>query len=75
MNAKSNATPALFAPGDRAPVGNTLRCKGWIQEAALRMLLNNLDPDVAERPDDLIVYGGRAKRPVTGRLLIKFKGR
>ncbi|NBW42676.1 MAG: urocanate hydratase, partial [Sphingobacteriia bacterium] len=61
MNAKSNATPALFAPGDRAPVGNTLRCKGWIQEAALRMLLNNLDPDVAERPDDLIVYGGRGK--------------
>ena len=61
MNAKSNSTPALFAPGDRAPVGNTLRCKGWVQEAALRMLLNNLDPDVAERPDDLIVYGGRGK--------------
>ncbi|MFN4765477.1 MAG: urocanate hydratase [Bacteroidota bacterium] len=61
MNSKSNSTPALFAPGDRAPVGNTLRCKGWVQEAALRMLLNNLDPDVAERPDDLIVYGGRGK--------------
>ena len=61
MNVKSNTTPVLFAPGDSAPVRNTLRCKGWIQEAALRMLLNNLDPDVAERPDDLIVYGGRGK--------------
>ncbi|KIC91916.1 urocanate hydratase [Flavihumibacter sp. ZG627] len=38
-----------------------MSCKGWIQEAALRMLLNNLDPEVAERPDDLIVYGGRGK--------------
>ncbi len=45
----------------KTPVGNTLSCKGWIQEAALRMLLNNLDPVVAERPDDLIVYGGRGK--------------
>jgi len=45
----------------KTPTGNTLSCKGWIQEAALRMLLNNLDPDVAERPDDLIVYGGRGK--------------
>ena len=45
----------------KTPVGNTLSCKGWVQEAALRMLLNNLDPDVAERPDDLIVYGGRGK--------------
>ena len=43
------------------PTGTTLNCKGWIQEAALRMLLNNLNPDVAERPDDLIVYGGRGK--------------
>jgi urocanate hydratase len=43
------------------PTGNQLTCKGWIQEAALRMLLNNLDPEVAERPDDLIVYGGRGK--------------
>jgi urocanate hydratase len=43
------------------PTGTTLSCKGWIQEAALRMLLNNLDPNVAERPDDLIVYGGRGK--------------
>ncbi len=43
------------------PVGSTLNCKGWVQEAALRMLLNNLNPEVAERPDDLIVYGGRGK--------------
>ena len=45
----------------KTPVGSQLSCKGWIQEAALRMLLNNLDPEVAERPDDLIVYGGRGK--------------
>jgi urocanate hydratase len=45
----------------RTPIGTTLNCKGWIQEAALRMLLNNLDPAVAERPEDLIVYGGRGK--------------
>src|SRR3989337_3909667 len=45
----------------KAPTGSKLSCKGWIQEAALRMLMNNLDPDVAERPEDLIVYGGRGK--------------
>jgi urocanate hydratase len=45
----------------KTPTGTKLTCKGWIQEAALRMLLNNLDPDVAERPDELIVYGGRGK--------------
>src|SRR5438309_9856012 len=45
----------------KTPVGNKISCKGWIQEAALRMLHNNLDPDVAERPDDLIVYGGSGK--------------
>ena len=45
----------------QTPTGNTLTCKGWVQEAALRMLLNNLDPDVAERPEELIVYGGRGK--------------
>ncbi|MBK6826264.1 MAG: urocanate hydratase [Chitinophagaceae bacterium] len=45
----------------KTPTGSTLSCKGWIQEAALRMLLNNLDPEVAERPADLIVYGGRGK--------------
>jgi len=45
----------------KTPTGSQLTCKGWVQEAALRMLLNNLDPAVAERPDDLIVYGGRGK--------------
>ena len=45
----------------KTPTGNNLTCKGWIQEAALRMLLNNLDPEVAERPEELIVYGGRGK--------------
>src|SRR5437867_9966345 len=45
----------------RAPRGTALTCKGWPQEAAMRMLMNNLDPDVAERPDDLIVYGGSGK--------------
>ena len=45
----------------RADRGNKLTCKGWIQEAALRMLMNNLDPEVAEDPDNLIVYGGRGK--------------
>ncbi len=45
----------------RAARGNALSCKGWVQEAALRMLMNNLDPEVAERPHDLVVYGGRGK--------------
>ena len=45
----------------KAPRGNKISCKGWLQEAALRMLMNNLDPDVAEKPEDLIVYGGRGK--------------
>jgi urocanate hydratase len=45
----------------RAPRGSSLSCRGWVQEAALRMLMNNLDPDVAERPQDLIVYGGTGK--------------
>ncbi len=48
-------------PPIRAPRGTTLSCKGWHQEAALRMLMNNLDPEVAERPEDLIVYGGTGK--------------
>ena len=54
---KKNYDPVKY----KTPTGNQLTCKGWIQEAALRMLLNNLDPEVAERPDDLIVYGGRGK--------------
>ncbi|MCZ4491764.1 MAG: urocanate hydratase [Conexibacter sp.] len=45
----------------RAPRGTELTCRGWAQEAALRMLMNNLDPDVAERPDDLVVYGGTGR--------------
>jgi urocanate hydratase len=45
----------------KAPTGTKISCKGWIQEAALRMLMNNLDPEVAERPQDLIVYGGYGK--------------
>jgi urocanate hydratase len=45
----------------RAPRGTTLSCRGWPQEAALRMLMNNLDPEVAERPDDLVVYGGTGR--------------
>src|SRR4026208_1588922 len=45
----------------RAPRGTKISCKSWQQEAALRMLMNNLDPDVAERPQDLIVYGGLGK--------------
>src|SRR5437879_7385683 len=45
----------------RAPRGAAISCKGWAQEAALRMLMNNLDPDVAERWEDLVVYGGSGK--------------
>jgi urocanate hydratase len=57
----SAIAPRYDAKKYKTPTGSQLQCKGWIQEAALRMLLNNLDPDVAERPDDLIVYGGRGK--------------
>src|SRR5215813_10287967 len=45
----------------RAPRGPERTCKGWVQEAALRMLMNNLDPEVAEDPDRLVVYGGSGK--------------
>jgi urocanate hydratase len=45
----------------RAPRGTAISCKGWLQEAALRMLMNNLDPEVAEKPEELIVYGGRGR--------------
>src|SRR5437762_4905912 len=48
-------------PEIRAPRGRELSCKGWPQEAAMRMLMNNLDPDVAERPRDLVVYGGTGR--------------
>ena len=56
------------------PTGDKLTCKGWVQEAALRMLLNNLNPEVAERPEELIVYGGRgkaARNPEALELIIK----
>lgn len=56
------------------PTGSEISCKGWVQEAALRMLLNNLDPNVAERPEELIVYGGRgkaARNPEALELIIK----
>jgi len=57
-------TPGRQAAGPRpvrAPRGTTLTCKGWPQEAAMRMLMNNLDPEVAEHPDELIVYGGSGR--------------
>jgi urocanate hydratase len=55
------ASAASTAPVIRSPHGTTLSCRGWHQEAAMRMLMNNLDPDVAEKPQDLIVYGGTGK--------------
>jgi urocanate hydratase len=55
------AEPAPPAPRITAPRGTQLSCLGWHQEAAMRMLMNNLDPDVAERPEELIVYGGTGK--------------
>ncbi len=54
-------TETQKAPTIQAPRGTELTCKGWHQEAALRMLMNNLDPEVAERPEDLVVYGGTGK--------------
>src|SRR5215207_6602454 len=51
----------------RAPRGSQRSCKGWVQEAALRMLMNNLDPEVAEDPDRLVVYGGSGKAARTWR--------
>jgi urocanate hydratase len=55
------ATPARGARTVRAPRGGQISCRGWQQEAALRMLMNNLDPEVAERPQELVVYGGSGK--------------
>ena len=66
MSQTEDTTPAM-RPDEhgprtvRAPRGTTLSCKGWQQEAALRMIMNNLDPDVAERPQDLVVYGGSGR--------------
>src|SRR3954463_2762758 len=53
--------PPMSKTGIKAPRGNRLTCKGWQQEAAMRMLMNNLDEEVAERPQDLVVYGGRGR--------------
>ncbi len=62
LDRKTNITTKYMnLKESQTPRGSTLNCKGWVQEAALRMLLNNLDPAVAERPEDLIVYGGRGK--------------
>jgi urocanate hydratase len=55
------ASPAAGARPVRAPRGTTLSCRGWPQEAAMRMLMNNLDPEVAEHPDQLVVYGGSGR--------------
>ena len=66
--------PMLNLSIRNTPTGDKLTCKGWVQEAALRMLLNNLDPEVAERPEELIVYGGRgkaARNPEALELIIK----
>src|SRR5450631_3051398 len=60
MHSEPNA-PAAGPRPVRAPRGTALSCKGWPQEAALRMLMNNLDPEVAEHPDQLIVYGGSGR--------------
>src|SRR3989304_9085181 len=66
--ARMTATTGRPAQPIRAPRGRALSCKGWGQEAALGMLMNNLDPDVAERWEDLVVYGGagKAARPWGG---------
>ena len=61
MPAPAQHRASAPAGGVRAPTGTALTCRGWPQEAAFRMLQNNLDPDVAERPDDLVVYGGTGR--------------
>ncbi|MGA7380012.1 MAG: urocanate hydratase [Terriglobales bacterium] len=60
MPVETEITPATYTP-IRAPRGNAISCKGWQQEAAMRMLMNNLDEEVAERPRDLVVYGGTGR--------------
>src|ERR687892_1296123 len=63
MRSRRARTPrrCVHMPEVRAPRGSELSCRGWPQEAALRMLMNNLDPEVAERPDELVVYGGAGR--------------
>src|SRR5262245_22613738 len=60
MPVETEITSSTYTPV-RAPRGTTLSCKGWQQEAAMRMLMNNLDEEVAERPKDLVVYGGTGR--------------
>src|SRR6201991_31112 len=60
MPVETEITSSAYSPL-RAPRGTTLSCKGWQQEAAMRMLMNNLDEEVAERPRDLVVYGGTGR--------------
>src|SRR5436190_11756995 len=57
----SSSTMNIASRQVSAPRGPALSCKGWPQEAAMRMLMNNLDPEVAERPEDLVVYGGSGR--------------
>jgi urocanate hydratase len=61
MTAKAATEEIIGYQVQRAPRGTAISCKSWQQEAALRMLMNNLDPEVAEKPEELIVYGGRGK--------------
>src|SRR5580704_7728197 len=60
MPVDTETAQSSYAP-IRAPRGTLLSCKGWQQEAAMRMLMNNLDEEVAERPQDLVVYGGTGR--------------
>src|SRR6202142_4644064 len=60
MPVETEVFPSTYTPV-RAPRGNQITCKGWQQEAAMRMLMNNLDAEVAERPQDLVVYGGTGR--------------
>src|SRR5437588_5570046 len=60
MPVETEISPSTYSP-IRAPRVTTLSCKGWQQEAAMRMLMNNLDEEVGERPRDLVVYGGTGK--------------
>src|SRR5256885_14675222 len=61
MDSATTAGPPSGPRPVRAPRGTGLSCRGWPQEAAMRMLMNNLDPEVAEHPDQLIVYGGSGR--------------
>src|ERR1700746_783491 len=60
MPVETEISPKTYTP-IRAPRGAAISCKGWQQEAAMRMLMNNLDEEVAERPQDLVVYGGTGR--------------